>query len=154
MDDTNQLEYVGFWLRVWASIIDTVLVLAITTPLLLAIYGRERLAAGITFSGFANFLISYVFPAVAVLLFWSFRQATPGKMAISARIVDARTGGPTSVGQNIIRYLGYFPSTFVFCLGLIWVGLDKRKQGWHDKLAGTVVVRPKRGNVEPVRFEA
>ncbi|WP_395823490.1 RDD family protein [Collimonas sp.] len=157
MDDTKQLdkqlEYVGFWLRVWASIIDTVLVLAITAPLLLAIYSRERLAAGITFSSSASFLISYVLPAIAVLAFWSFRQATPGKMAISARIVDACSGGPTSMSQNLIRYIGYFPSILVCCLGLIWVGLDQRKQGWHDKLAGTVVVRPRRGNGAPVRFD-
>jgi uncharacterized RDD family membrane protein YckC len=32
-----------------------------------------------------------------------------------------------------------------FFLGFIWIGLDARKQGWHDKLAGTVVVRPRRG---------
>jgi uncharacterized RDD family membrane protein YckC len=38
------------------------------------------------------------------------------------------------------------------CLGLIWVGIDKRKQGWHDKLAGTVVVR--RLDKETVQFES
>ncbi|MEO8407836.1 MAG: RDD family protein, partial [Oxalobacteraceae bacterium] len=47
---------------------------------------------------------------------------------------------------------GYFVSALPFCLGLIWVGLDKRKQGWHDKLAGTVVVRPKKRGTAPVRF--
>jgi uncharacterized RDD family membrane protein YckC len=73
-------------------------------------------------------------------------------MAIGARIVDAKTGGKPSFKQEAIRYLGYFVSTFPLCLGLIWVGIDKRKQGWHDKLAGTVVVRRKHGGAEPVRF--
>jgi uncharacterized RDD family membrane protein YckC len=41
------------------------------------------------------------------------------------------------------RYLGYFVSAIPLFLGLIWVGIDGRKQGWHDKLAGTVVIRPK-----------
>ncbi|MFC6518537.1 RDD family protein [Undibacterium arcticum] len=73
-------------------------------------------------------------------------------MVIGARIVDAKTGGSPSFAQHVIRYLGYFVSTIPFCLGLIWVGIDKKKQGWHDKLAGTVVVRPKYKGTEPVRF--
>jgi uncharacterized RDD family membrane protein YckC len=72
-----------------------------------------------------------------------YRQATPGKMAIGARVVDATTGGAPSTRQLVIRYLGYYVSTIPLLLGLIWVAFDPRKQGWHDKLAGTVVVRPK-----------
>jgi uncharacterized RDD family membrane protein YckC len=37
-------------------------------------------------------------------------------------------------------------------LGIIWVAFDPRKQGWHDKLAGTVVVRPKNRGPVPVKF--
>lgn len=141
-------EYAGFWIRVAASLIDSVLVLLIVFPLLLAIYGaayfdpaRTRLIAGP-----ADFLLSWVAPAVAVVAFWVSRQATPGKMALSLRVVDARTGGPLTVRQSIIRYLGYYVSTIPFGLGLIWVAFDRRKQGWHDMLAGTVVIRgPRRG---------
>jgi uncharacterized RDD family membrane protein YckC len=89
-----------------------------------------------------------------VVLFWMYRQATPGKMAIGARIVDARTGRPPGTKQLVGRYLGYYVSTIPFCLGLIWVAFDPRKQGWHDKLAGTVVVRPRVRGPEAVRFEA
>lgn len=39
-----------------------------------------------------------------------------------------------------------------FCVGIIWVAFDKRKQGWHDKLAGTVVIRPKKKTAD-VAFE-
>jgi uncharacterized RDD family membrane protein YckC len=152
MNDTAELEYVGFWARVWASIIDTVLMIAVIVPVLFVIYGKERLADGITLTGFTEFLFSYVLPAIAVIAFWSAKQATPGKMAIGAIIVNAKTGQPPSMKQHIVRYLGYFISTFFLCLGFIWVGLDKRKQGWHDKLAGTVVVRPKNRGIEPVRF--
>ena len=42
------------------------------------------------------------------------------------------------------RYLAYFVSTIPLALGLIWVAFDKRKQEWHDKLAGTVVIRTKK----------
>ena len=66
-------------------------------------------------------------------------------------IVDEKTGGRPSVSQFVIRYLGYYISTIPLFLGLIWVGIDKRKQGWHDKLAGTVVIRST--GTEPDEFE-
>jgi uncharacterized RDD family membrane protein YckC len=89
----------------------------------------------------ANILVNGVLPAVAVIVFWIYRQATPGKMAIGAKIVDEKTGGKPSTGQLIGRYFAYYVSTIPLLLGLIWVGIDARKQGWHDKLAGTLVVR-------------
>jgi uncharacterized RDD family membrane protein YckC len=55
--------------------------------------------------------------------------------------VDAKTLGKPSNGQLIGRYLSYYLSSIVLLLGFIWVGFDPRKQGWHDKLAGTLVVR-------------
>ena len=58
-----------------------------------------------------------------------------------------------SVNYSIGRYLGYYVSIIPFCMGLIWVAFDRRKQGWHDKLAGTVVIRSKALGAEPVRFE-
>lgn len=73
-------------------------------------------------------------------------------MAVSAKIVDAKTGNAASTGQLIGRYLAYYLSLVPFCLGFIWVAFDKRKQGWHDKLAGTVVVRKKNRNPKPVTF--
>lgn len=86
------------------------------------------------------------------MLFWVYRQATPGKMVISARIVDARTGGKPGTGQLIGRYLGYYVSIIPLLLGLVWVAFDARKQGWHDKLAGTVVVRPRVRGPQAVKF--
>jgi uncharacterized RDD family membrane protein YckC len=68
-------------------------------------------------------------------------------------VVDATTGNTLSVGQSIGRYLGYYVSMIPLFIGLIWVAFDKRKQGWHDKLAGTVVIRSKARGTEPVRFE-
>jgi len=139
-------EYVGFWPRVGAAIIDTILALIIIGPILTWIYGKEYWLTErevFELAGPADLLINWVFPAVAVILFWIYRQATPGKMAIRARIVDARTGGKPSTGQLIGRYLGYYVSILPLMLGIIWVGIDKRKQGFHDKLAGTLVVRAK-----------
>jgi uncharacterized RDD family membrane protein YckC len=152
--DPDEYEYAGFWIRVWASLIDTALLMLVTMPLLGLLYGWNSgfdMHSGSTFRP-TEFIVSWVLPAIAVIVFWRYRSATPGKMVIHARIVDATTGGPPSLGQLIGRYLGYFVSTFPFFLGLIWVGIDRRKQGWHDKLAGTVVLRSKRHGKEPVSF--
>ena len=51
-----------------------------------------------------------------------------------------------------MRYLGYYVSIIPLFLGLIAVAFDPRKQGWHDKLAGTVVVRPRNRGPQPVKF--
>lgn len=152
--DPNEYEYAGFWIRVWAALIDTVLLVLVTTPLIGAFYGWDyALQSGIG-GGFrpTEFIITWVLPAIAVLVFWRYRSATPGKMVIGARIVDATTGDAPGTGQLIGRYLGYYVSTIPLCLGLIWVGFDRRKQGWHDKLAGTVVVRdaPRAAPAEPL----
>ncbi len=143
---TDDVEYAGFWVRVAASLIDTLLIVGITMPLLLAIYGRSYFSGATSgsFPGLVDFLLSWVAPAVAAIVFWLYKQATPGKMVFSARVVDAKTGNTLTVAQSIGRYLGYFVSTVPFGLGLLWVAFDPKKQGWHDKLAGTVVIRSKK----------
>ncbi len=144
MQDFNEVEYVGFWMRVWTSIIDTFLISIITVPILISIYGAEGYTNLDTpIEGSMGFLINWVFPFLAIILFWIYCQATPGKMVISAKIVDAETGEKPSVGQCIGRYVAYIPSILFFGVGFLWVAVDKKKQGWHDKLAGTVVVRKK-----------
>ena len=133
--------YAGFWIRVGASIIDSILILLVIAPILTAIYGREYWVSESFIQGTWDVLLNYILPAIAIIIIWIYRSATPGKMVLGLTIVDANTGGKPSTGQFIGRYLGYYVSTIPLLLGLIWVGIDKRKQGWHDKLAGTVVVR-------------
>jgi uncharacterized RDD family membrane protein YckC len=133
-----QPEYVGFWARVGASLIDWILMVIVLVPVVMILgigYDWDDIYSP------KNIFVNGVLPAVAVILFWVWRQATPGKMAIGAKIVDAKTGGKPSTGQFIGRYLCYYLSSILLGLGFIWVGFDARKQGWHDKLAGTVVVR-------------
>ena len=72
-----------------ASIIDTLLVMVICAPLLLWIYGPDYWLTDAFIRGPADLLINWILPAIAIVLFWIYRQATPGKMVISARIVDA-----------------------------------------------------------------
>ncbi len=145
---TNQgIEYVGFWARVLAAIVDSICALMIIVPAILWIYGWDylNLIEGKLVAGPADFLVQYLFPALAVIFFWLARGATPGKMVIGARIVDAMTLSKLGVGQAILRYIGYYVSMIPLLLGLIWVGFDARKQGWHDKIAGTLVIKAPKG---------
>ncbi len=147
----QEQEYAGFWIRVLAAIIDSLLIMIILVPILIGIYGNSYWLSEAFVRGFWDFVFTYILPAVAVVIFWVYKSATPGKMALRLTIVDAKTGNHPTTGQFIIRYLGYYVSMIPLFLGIIWVGIDARKQGWHDKLAGTVVLRDR--NPEPVQFE-
>lgn len=136
------LEYVGFWRRLLAAAIDFLILFVVSTPLLLAIYGRGYFALvqeGESV-GFLDFAIEYVLPAIAVVGFWRFYGATPGKMAVGAKIVDAKTGARPSTARLVIRYFAYLVSALPLFLGFIWIGISRRKQGFHDKIAGTTVI--------------
>ncbi len=141
VDSQESKNYVGFWIRVAASIIDSILLLVIIIPVLTAIYGDEYWLNEAFIVGFWDIILNYILPAIAIVIFWSYKSATPGKMVFRAVIVDEKTGGKPSTKQFIIRYLGYYVSSIALGLGLFWVGWDKKKQGWHDKMAGTVVIR-------------
>jgi len=149
----NDFKYVGFWKRTVAVLVDTFLIILVTLPILIWVYGIEYLNNEHMEKGSFDFIINYVFPTIAVILLWKYYQATPGKMIFKATIVDARTGGKPSLRQLIIRYLGYIISTIPLCLGIFWVAFDKKKQGFHDKLANTVVVQPKVIESEPVEID-
>ena len=116
----------------------------IVYALAVMVYGPGYFLDARLIKGGADFMISWVLPAVLVIWLWvAWRGQTPGKRVMGARIVDAETGGPVSTKQAIIRYLGYYVSMLGLFIGFFWVGFDPKKQGWHDHMAGTVVVRKK-----------
>ena len=150
----NDLKYVGFWKRTVAVLIDTFLIILVTLPILIWVYGIEYLNNEHMEKGSFDFIINYVFPTIAVILLWKYYQATPGKMIFKATIVDAKTGSKPTLKQWIIRYLGYFVSLLPFGLGYFWVAFDKKKQSFHDKLANTLVIQPKVIESESVKIDA
>jgi len=107
------------------------------------VYGDEMLTKTSMFMGPADVLINYVLPFVAVILFWYFKSATPGKMILKITIIDAKDGGKMSVPQSIGRYFAYIPAILPLFLGFVWVAFDAKKQGWHDKLGKTLVIKQK-----------
>jgi len=159
----NEEEYAGFWIRVGAALIDCIIFILLLTPIMYFIYGGSYWHAEIhydehlgyvqntsAFHGFWDFFLNLVLPFIATVWFWIKFQATPGKMATKLRVVDAETGDTLSLGKSIGRYFAYIVSFLPLGLGIFWIALDRRKQGWHDKLAGSVVIRSHKK--EPVVF--
>lgn len=140
-------EYAGFWLRVVAALIDSFIMILAILPVAWIFYQGDSdlvFATGLSESApnlLFDFVINYIFPFLYSVLFWIYLEGTPGKRLLRLKVLDERTGHKLSFGQAASRYIGYIPSTLVFFLGFIWIAFDRKKQGWHDKIAKTVVVR-------------
>ncbi len=129
------VDYAGFWIRFAAWIIDTVIVW----------FGIGVLSALARFGPFytASLPLVLLGPLYFVLL-TGLRGQTLGKMAVGIRVV-ARDGKAPGLGYAALREIvGKFVSTIAFLLGFLWIAWDGRKQGWHDKIAGTHVVGARR----------
>ena len=150
------LTYAGFWIRFFAWFIDSIVVgfaFGLPMSILFPQYGssicRESASTGMC-SSTAHYILAattlpdFIFTAVYFTLAWWLIGGTLGQHLVGLRVVDATTGTRISLLQSIGRFLGYLLSISLACLGLIWVGLDTHKQGWHDKLAHTFVLRQRR----------
>lgn len=144
-EQQSEVEYVGFWTRFLAFIIDSIAAGIAVGVVITILFGSFEAPA--TFEDvddlYGRFSVQTLLSAAIFISLWIWLASTPGKLIFNAYIVDARTLGRASPGQLVVRYLGYFLSTFVFMLGFLWIAFDKRKQGWHDKIAGTLVIRGK-----------
>ena len=127
MADVAITTKAGFWVRVVATIIDLV-ILAIIGFVLQAILGSA--------SGIVSFIVNVGY----LLYFWTTTGQTIGHKAMGLRVV--RTDGSSlDISRAVIRYVGMVVSAIPLGLGFLWVALDDRKQGWHDKIADTCVVK-------------
>ena len=134
----------GFWIRAAAAIVDSMLLLGLAVLVVQLLYGQSYFDWALRPSEGMNrsqFFFNWVLPAIYYIGFWKIKSATLGKMLVKVKIVDAKTGEPASTLQCVVRYLGYFISGLPLALGFLWVAFDKKKQGWHDKIARTLVVK-------------
>jgi uncharacterized RDD family membrane protein YckC len=131
-------DYAGFWQRAAASLIDWLIVIVILIPLLIVVFGMRELSLDPAEHSW-DLLVPLVIGA-AVVGFWRYCGATPGKVALGVRIVDARDGSAPSTLRLVVRLLAYLVSAIPMSLGFLWIGIDRRKQGWHDKIARTIVI--------------
>jgi uncharacterized RDD family membrane protein YckC len=133
-------DYAGFWVRAVASIIDTMVILIITMPLMYWIYGSEMITSTEIVKGSADILLSYVVPMVFSIYLWMKFGGTPGKRLLKIKVLDEKTGQHLTFAKSLRRYLGYFVSIIGLFIGFIWIAFDKKKKGWHDHIAGSIVV--------------
>ena len=139
------VEYAGFWRRLLAFTIDTLLLSLLSTLMLATLYGTEYLAQVQQLKEFSQInwldvVLEQAFPALWTIGFWIILMATPGKLLLDCQVVDARTLQKASPVQLTVRYLAYLLSILPLGLGFLWIAFNKRHQGWHDKLANTVVI--------------
>ena len=155
-----QPTYAGFWIRLVARLIDGLLLgipFAIVIALFLVATGvfanasgngssgqsAQNGAAAAAFGG--GFLLLYLLGFVVQvgywIYFWGSSGATLGMRLLHLRVVDATTGGPIGYARATIRFLMSIVNTWACYIGWIWVAFDPRKQGWHDKVADSVVLQ-------------
>lgn len=89
-------------------------------------------------------LIELGIASTITLFFWIKKQATPGKMLLSMKIVDFHSLGKPTTLQYVIRLLGYIISVLPFGLGIIYIAFNKNRRAFHDILAGTIVIKTKK----------
>jgi uncharacterized RDD family membrane protein YckC len=123
----------GFWTRMAALLIDVILI-----GILLSI--TWHMGAGSPVGTRWHLLVLASYGA----LMWKLKGATIGGIVFDLQVVRV-DGRPLDWSTAIVRALGCFLSLFVFGLGFIWIAVDHERQAWHDKIAGTVVVRVPKG---------
>ena len=126
-------EKIGFLTRALALIIDIIL-LAIVSSILNAIVFGGDVVRG---NGLSTLIgLGYY------LYFWSSygHGQTLGNRALGIRVVKT-SGSELTLTDAFIRYVGLILSCIVLFIGVIWVAFDPNKQGWHDKIASTYVVK-------------
>jgi uncharacterized RDD family membrane protein YckC len=125
----------GFWIRTFAYLIDAIGI-GIVSGIIASIIGGGG-PAGTTSNG-----LSFLFGLAYFVYFWS---AQGGGQTLGMRVLNLKVirtdGSALTMTQGLIRYLGLFVSFIVLLIGVIWVAFDADKQGWHDKIAGTYVIR-------------
>jgi len=137
-------EYAGFGRRFLATIIDIVVFGILAAIVHFFIFGNSGLGIIIAPDGFnvqfnRDWIEQLLFLALTVFMWMKF-LGTPGKLLLGCHVVDAESRQALQLGQAILRYVGYFVSLLPLGLGFFWIIWDKRKQGFHDKIAGTVVI--------------
>lgn len=138
------VAYAGFFVRLAAFVIDN---LICYFAAYLTIWGAGAfyrafhgagLDGGIRFV-LASILFYLLFYTVYFVYFLTHGGQTPGKQILGIKVV-ALDGGEVDGFRAALRTMGYAFSWFLFGLGYLWAGMDRHRQSWHDKLAGTVVL--------------
>ena len=131
--------YAGFWRRVAAVILDGLIIGVVMVPLTLAVGGGDTYAEASRSSAASSIstVITWLYYA---LMESSAKQATLGKMALGITVTDLE-GRRIGFGKATGRHFAKILSALILGIGFIMVAFTQRKQGLHDILAGTLVIR-------------
>ena len=140
-------KYGGFWPRAMAFLLDKIIIYLLLFLVIIVgimILGLSIFSITPTILITPLFLSYYGVNLLLNMLYFTYFHGTsgqtPGKKLLGLKVIQ-KTGEPMTPGIAFLRWVGYIVSGMVFYLGFIWIGFDSRKQGWHDKIAGTFVVR-------------
>jgi uncharacterized RDD family membrane protein YckC len=134
----------GFWVRVVAMLVDTALVGTVSVALAAAFaVGGLTATAPSGLIAFAIWGVVMVVSFAYPIVFWATKGSTPGKMLFHLAVVTASNKPGTGIGWGpaIVRGLGYVASSAIFGVGFLLVAFTSQKQGLHDLIAGTRVLK-------------
>jgi len=127
-------ERAGFGIRLVAYLMDSVIIFLISLLIgVMMSFGRSALDVG-------ESLVYILFTLYSIGMWVFAGGATIGKKIMGIKIVTA-DGSPIGLGRAILRLIGYFVSGLFLGLGYLWIIWDEKKQGFHDKIAGTITVK-------------
>jgi uncharacterized RDD family membrane protein YckC len=139
MAPAQAANFGGFWIRVVAYIIDAI-ILGVVNGIVAVIVRANPTDPSSPGYGIAS-LLQLIISAAYFAGFWTYWGSTLGQRVLKLRVVDATTMQPIGFGKALVRWVGLLISFLVCFIGVIWVAFDARKQGWMDKIAGTVVLQ-------------
>jgi uncharacterized RDD family membrane protein YckC len=153
--EIGYFRYAGFWIRVVAYIVDAIILWIIQLPISLVlgvVMGMASAAAGDDPSQslmivipiqILNIAISILIPLLYSVIFIVKKGATPGKMAVGIKVINADGNEKISVGKAFGRYFAKILSWIIFGIGFIMIAFDDQKRGLHDRICKTLVVYKK-----------
>jgi uncharacterized RDD family membrane protein YckC len=131
-------HYAGFWVRFLAFLIDGILLGIVTSP-----FAPQFTTSGTHFEvNTGSNAIGTLVGLIYFVALWAWRGQTVGMMPFNMKVVAVADGKNIDVMRALLRYVGFIIAAIPLLIGLIWAAFDSRKQGWHDKIASTVVIRP------------
>ena len=133
-------EYMGFWIRAAAGLTDVVIITLVSKMIKAIAISSLPLPTDLPMDLIAELIAPIVYLAYYVVL-TGLKGQTLGKMALGIMVVYERDKPPGILRAAFREILGKFVSYTVLCLGYLWIGWDKNKQGWHDHIASTYVIR-------------
>jgi uncharacterized RDD family membrane protein YckC len=139
---TSGRAYAGFWIRFVVYLIDSLILSVPIAVVTVALLGGGAAIQDPTQVQATSRVVNLIYLAISFgyfVFFWT-RGATLGMRLFGIRVADQTTFETIGVGKAILRYIGWLVSSFCCAIGFIWAAFDGRKQGWHDKIGGTVVI--------------